>query len=274
MTREQEMAELSRMFANASANWKPEPVIEEPDRIAEILAKAQKKINENFSDMDKLKVINDFFTVENFSDLSEDKKKSVSELFQTVPNRVITDMRIPSQSIIIIGKTLIGKTLILDTLHNVLKEKRKKNLREQNRIAGTLMDDDERLRLNRELDRFERSSRMYYVSESEITDYAAKFDGEDFAEVLHRMQVSNLILIDELFYASNWNFSGDSGERVKGRFKQMWDKIRDMARDDKKIFIGTTNNDFMSDSVIPVAVIKSRIAETFTKQIVLEGKSK
>ena len=60
MTREQEFEELSRMFANASANWKPEPVKEEPDRITEILAKAQKKINENFSDLDKLKVINDF----------------------------------------------------------------------------------------------------------------------------------------------------------------------------------------------------------------------
>lgn len=272
MNREKEMAELSRIFANASANWKPEPVKEEPDRIAEILAKAQKKINDNFSDMDKMKAVNAFFTVQNFSDLSEEKKKTVSSLFETVPQRVITDMRIPSQSIIIMGKTLIGKTLILDTLHNVLKEKRKLNLREQNRIAGTLMDDDDRLRINRELDRFERSSRMYYVSESEITNYAAKFDSEDFDEVLHRMKESNLILIDELFYASNWNFSGDSGERVKGRFKQMWDKIRDMNRDDKKIFIGTTNNDFMQDSIIPVSVIKSRIAETFEVQIVLEGK--
>jgi DNA replication protein DnaC len=272
LNRDKEIAELSRIFANASANWKPEPVKEEPDRIAEILAKAQKKINDNFSDMDKMKAVNAFFTVQNFSDLSEEKKKTVSSLFETVPQRVITDMRIPSQSIIIMGKTLIGKTLILDTLYNVLKEKRKLNLREQNRIAGTLMDDDDRLRINRELDRFERSSRMYYVSESEITNYAAKFDSEDFDEVLHRMKESNLILIDELFYASNWNFSGDSGERVKGRFKQMWDKIRDMNRDDKKIFIGTTNNDFMQDSIIPVSVIKSRIAETFEVQIVLEGK--
>jgi len=236
------------------------------------LLKTQKIIQATLSDTDKAAVIKAFFELKDFQSLPEPEKETVKEVFpESLPSRVIADMRIPQSSLLLKGKTLLGKTLLIETLKEVIKQKRKENLRKQVEIAGTIMPDDERLKKNRELDRFEKSSRVYFVSEAEIHDAALKYDDADFKNILYEIKEANLVLLDELFYSSNWTFHGsEANERVKGRMKLLWERIRDYSRNPEKVFIGTTNNDYME--IIPISILKSRIAETFPLQIVLKGK--
>ena len=244
-----------KMFARASVNWKPEPRFQIKKNRIEVIEKYNNDIRPKLNNNDMQMLIREFYQI---------NKKGFR--FKGI-------LKLPSEPILIIGETGLGKTYLLKTFMAYCKDRQEQGTRIRKVIAKqSHYSDNGRLKRNRFAQSAIHNYAFTYLSENDFRNYAVKKNDYEIDLILDRFQDRSLkyIFIDELFYKSNWNFDGYYSH-AEGYFKQLWDTILD-ARHSGKIIVGTTNNNPNGKDVVNVAVIQRRITETFTKQIVLEGK--
>lgn len=244
-----------KMFAGSSVNWKPEPRFQIKKNRIEVIEKYNSDIKPKLSFDDRQRLLSEFYRI-----------NSKGKRFKGI-------LRLPSEPILIIGETGLGKTYLLKTFMAYCKDRQEQGTRIRKVIAKQSHYSDEgRLKRNRFAQGAIHNYAFTYLSENDFRNYAVKKNDYEIDLILDRFQDKSLkyIFLDELFYKSNWNFDGYYSH-AEGYFKQLWDTILD-ARHSGKIIVGTTNNNPNGKEVVNVAVIQRRITETFTKQIVLEGK--
>ena len=242
---------IANLLNSLSENYTEE---KEPEsRIPEILSAYQAVVEKTLSTSDKI---------------------AMAEHLLIVKAGWISDLKFPlKENILIRGKSRIGKTFFLQTLRQYIEEKRKENLRQQNKIAGSDMPDSERLEKNRELHKFEKSSRFIYLTESEVSMKARNPDNIEFYKLKERIRDCSFLMLDELFFSPNWSFTGNIGSTFLLNIFEFWSLLCELNATDKIKIIGTTNYDY--NAVIPEAIgqtLKNRIAEIFRTEIFLAGK--
>jgi len=223
--------------------------------------------------------------------LSEKDRKILTDSFfviRRVKNSVtgekepmIIKVVLPETSTVFMGISRIGKTYLLETVKEYYKYVVDRlNLLIMRNHAN--VNDDRRRLWFRKLTEMISRYGYWYMTETDVKTAA---ENREINVLIKKLNERRLIMIDEIFYESNWKFSDTTllASDILAGYKTFYDFLSKAVHPrvyvdeyglEKKVpgvvVIATTNN--TPSRYIDKDIIKNRMYEIFQNKIILDGK--